>query len=333
MSCNPLNNVKQDLVDKGLVSKEKSYLVDEKNYTEVEQLIKDYNELAKEKYGFTDELMTLNHVKTPDAKNGHITNFHIKYNAENFQKFEKVLNDYNEARTKAEKDLRNEGRKIQNLDDELNDLAPTFTEDDFEDMPSNSTNTPVSKTVIQPNYNDVLEHKRKLLINVDKTITRLYNDKRLHDSVEITKKLAKFNLIKDSLEKDIKDFNSNIDKVSLIRDFFEKDIQTINELLANPTLDNVFLAKTMFDYLEKTKKSEAKDTDVFALNSKQEFEKEVQDIIDYIETHLEKTKNNIDETVDNIFLQLLEKNEDTKLNLISLLKVLIYYQKIILLTN
>ncbi|QCW20692.1 hypothetical protein [Flavobacterium phage FPSV-S29] len=217
---------------------------------------------------------------------------------------------YNEARAKAEKDSRNEGRKIQNEYDEMRDLPPTFSEDDFEYMPSNSTNTPVSKTVIQPNFNDVLEHKRKLLINVDKTITRLYNDKRLHDSVEITKKIAKFNLIKDSLEKDIKDFNSNIDKVSLIRDFFEKDIQTINELLSNPTLDNVFLAKTMFDYLERTKKSEAKDTDIFALNSKQEFEKEVQDIIDYIEKHLEKTKNRINETVDDIFLQLLEKNED-----------------------
>jgi len=217
---------------------------------------------------------------------------------------------YNEARAKAEKDSRNEGRKIQNEYDEMRDLPPTFSEDDFEYMPSNSTNTPISKTVIQPNFNDVLEHKRKLLINVDKTITRLYNDKRLHDSVEITKKIAKFNLIKDSLEKDIKDFNSNIDKVSLIRDFFEKDIQTINELLSNPTLDNVFLAKTMFDYLERTKKSEAKDTDIFALNSKQEFEKEVQDIIDYIEKHLEKTKNRINETVDDIFLQLLEKNED-----------------------
>lgn len=310
MSCNPLNNVKQDLVDRGLVSKEKTYLVDENNYTEVEKLVKEYNDLAKEKYGFTDELMTLEHIKTPDTKNSHITNFHLKYNDENFQKFEKVLNNYNVAVAKAEKDLKNEGRRVQNNYDELRDLPPTFSEDDFEDMPSNSTNVPISKTVIQPNYNDVLEHKKKLLINVDKTITRLYNDKRLHDSVEITKKIAKFNLIKDSLEKDIKDFNSNIDKVSLIRDFFEKDIQTINELLSNPTLDNVFLAKTMFDYLERTKKSEAKDTDIFALNSKQEFKKEVQDIIDYIEKHLEKTKNRINETVDDIFLQLLEKNED-----------------------
>lgn len=223
---------------------------------------------------------------------------------------EYLLNAYNEkieydAIEEENNKLREQGAEIVSNYNELVDEYQSF-----DDLPM-TTVQPINNNIVQPNFNDYLDHKKKLLKNVDKTITRLYNDKRLHDSVEITKKLARFNFIKEALEKDIKDFNTPVDRVSLIRDYFEKDITTINELLSNPTLDNVFLAKSMFDYLEKTKKSEAKEGDLFALKGKEEFDPEVQQLIKDIETVLEDTKNKINDTVDDIFLQLLEKNENS----------------------
>lgn len=245
-----------------------------------------------------------------DFSKGFITEVQGKYPALKFN-FPKYLEDAytekfeNEARQEEEQKLREQGRAIVA---EYNDLIGD--EQEFDDLPM-TTVAPVNNNVIQPNFKNYLEHKKKLLKNVDKTITRLYNDKRLHDSVEITKKIARFNFIKEALENDIKDYDKPIDRVELIKDYFEKDIATINELLSNPTLDNVFLAKSMFEYLERTKKSEAKEGDIFALKGKEEFDPEVQALIKDIESVLEDTKNKINDTVDDIFLQLLEKNENS----------------------
>lgn len=241
---------------------------------------------------------------------GFLTNIKGTYPVLKFALPDYLIQAYNEkikyeAIEEEKNRLKSEGAAIVA---NYNELIDEFQEAD--DFPMNTVNV-LNDNIVQPNFNDYLDHKKKLLKNVDKTITRLYNDKRLHDSVEINKKITRFNYIKEALENDIKDFNKPIDRVELIKDYFEKDIATINELLSNPTLDNIFLAKSMFEYLERTKKSEAKEGDLFALKGKEKFAPDVEELIKDIELTLEDTKNKIEDTIDDVFLQLLEKNEDS----------------------
>ena len=246
-----------------------------------------------------------------DFSKGFLTDIKGTHPVLKFAMPEYLKNAYNEkigyeARREEEAKLKEQGEQIMN---EYNESVANSQE--FDDLPANlNTVNPVNKTIVQPNFDDYLKHKQKLLKNVEKTITRLYNDKRLHDTVEVNKKLTRFNFIKEALENDIKDFNSPIDRIELVKDYFDKDTKTINELLSNPTLDNIFLAKYIFEYLERTKRSEAKEGDIFALKGDQKFSPEVKELIKQIESTLEDTKNNIDDAVDRVFLQLLEKNAE-----------------------
>jgi hypothetical protein len=167
-----------------------------------------------------------------------------------------------------------------------------------------------SRTVMQPTYEDYLEQKKALLKKIDMNIEKLYNEKRLKPQSDTTSKISRLNLVKDSLEKEISNFAKSTDKVSLMRDFFNRDFDLIKEFLANPTLDNIFLAKEVFKYIETSANTsiDNKGNTLFTPKSNTYYETDVKNLIDNVAGQINDTRDKIDRALDNIFIDLLEKH-------------------------
>lgn len=165
-------------------------------------------------------------------------------------------------------------------------------------------------TVMQPTYEDYLEQKKNLLKKIEMNIEKLYNEKRLKPQSDTTAKISRLNLVKDSLEKEISNFTKNTDKVSLMRDFFNRDFDLIKEFLANPTLDNIFLAKEVFKYIETSANTsiDNKGNTLFTPKSNTYYEADVKRVIDDVAAQINDTRDKIDRALDNVFLDLLEKH-------------------------
>lgn len=166
-----------------------------------------------------------------------------------------------------------------------------------------------SKTVMQPTYEDYLEQKKSLLKKIEVNIDKLYNEKRLKPQVDTTAKISRLNLVKESLEKEISNFAKSTDKVALMREFFNRDFDLIKEFLANPTLDNIFLAKEVFKYIETSANTsiDNKGNTLFTPKSNTYYEADVKNLIDQVSSKINETRDKIDRAVDDIFIDLLEK--------------------------
>ena len=182
-------------------------------------------------------------------------------------------------------------------------------EEDFDE--SFSTIKPIgSKTVMQPTYEDYLDQKKALLKKIEMNIEKLYNEKRLKPQADTTAKISRLNLVKESLEKEISNFAKSTDKVGLIQDFFNRDFDLIKEFLANPTLDNLFLAKEVFKYIETSANTsiDNKGNTLFTPKSNTYYEADVKKVIDNVSSQINDTRDKLDRALDNIFLDLLEKH-------------------------
>ena len=167
-----------------------------------------------------------------------------------------------------------------------------------------------SKVVMQPTYEDYLEQKKALLKKIEINIEKLYNEKRLKPQTDTTAKISRLNLVKDSLEKEISNFAKNTDKVSLMKDYFDRDFDLIKEFLANPTLDNIFLAKEVFKYIETSANTsiDNKGNTLFTPKSNTYYEADVKNLIDNVAGQINDTRDKIDRALDDIFIDLLEKH-------------------------
>jgi len=182
-------------------------------------------------------------------------------------------------------------------------------EEDTDESISTVRNTNTN-TVMQPTYEDYLEQKKALLKKIEMNVEKLYNEKRLKPQADTTAKISRLNLVKDSLEKEISNFAKSTDKVSLMRDFFNRDFDLIKEFLANPTLDNIFLAKEVFKYIETSANTsiDNKGNTLFTPKSNTYYERDVKNLIDNVAGQINDTRDKIDRALDNIFIDLLEKH-------------------------
>ena len=331
MSCNTLTNVKEDFKEKSLVG-ENLHSIDESKYSEMEVLTKRYQAYAERKYGFTENLFTLKHKNVPDATaTGTITLYSVEYNRPAFEKLDVVVENYKveesikEAESEVEAGrmnalnrLNNQGGQFINENGETFDTVEELQEQDIADAQI-AGHVSNSQIIIQPSYEDYINHKKVLLKTIEKTISKLYNEKRLHNSAQVTSKIARFNAIKEGLEKDIDDFGKTNDKLALTRDFFQNDFDLINRLIANPTLENVFLAKDLIKYIKQTsdaKLSEKDNNRLFTPKANTTYSPEVLQLIKELGAEISLQENAVENAVDTIFLGLLEKNRESlqKLN-------------------
>lgn len=197
------------------------------------------------------------------------------------------------------------GYQYDSLDEYLNSLI----EDDYDYMISEVPN----QIVIQPAYENYIEHKKNLIKKVEKTISKLYNEKRVNNTPHINQKIARFNNIKEGLEKDIHDFTKTSDKLAITRDFFDKDFELIKDLLSQPTLENIFLAKDLFNYIKNAADNRISNINnkLFRPSANTKLEEPVNDLIKEINSKLNFQERDIELAVDKVFLELLEKNEDS----------------------
>lgn len=331
MSCNTLTNVKEDFKEKGLVG-ENLHSIDESKYSKMEALTKRYQAYAERKYGFAENLFTLKHKNVPDATaTGTITLYSVEYNRPAFEKLDVIVEDYKveESIKEAEQEveagrqnalnrLNNQGGQFINENGKTFDTIEELQEEDIADEQI-AGHVSDNQIIIQPTYEDYVKHKVTLLKNIEKTISKLYNEKRLHNSSQVTSKILKFNAIKEQLEKDIDDFSKTTDKLALIRDFFQKDFDLINNLIKTPTLENIFLAKDLLTYIEHSadaKLSEKDNNGLFTPKANTTYSPEVIKLMEDLGAVTSLQAKAVEDAVDKIFLELLDKNRESleKLN-------------------
>jgi hypothetical protein len=167
-----------------------------------------------------------------------------------------------------------------------------------------------SASLNDPSYDSYLKQKQNILRKVEINIERLYNEKRVSPQSDTTAKISRLTRIQESLKREIDDFNTQANKVDLINDYFQRDFDLIQELLDNPTLDNLFLAKEVFKYIETSANTsiENRNNSLFTPKSNTYFAPEVKTLIDEIASKVNDVRADIDTSLDNIFLNLLEKH-------------------------
>jgi len=155
MACNTLENTKRRFKELGLIDNP-THQVSAENYSEVERLIKIYQQKAEEVYGVTDNLFELKTKTTPDATGkSDLTLHNLEYNAEAFKKMDEAVEEFNDnlafeedlARFAAESTSRNE-QGNQYFDEEGNvyatadDVADALNEEEefFNSMIGNTNN-------------------------------------------------------------------------------------------------------------------------------------------------------------------------------------------------
>ena len=196
------------------------------------------------------------------------------------------------------------GYQYNSLDDYLNSLL----EEDYDEMIANP-----NQIVIQPAYEDYITHKQELVKKLEKTISKLYNEKRVNNTPHINQKIARFNNIKEGLEKDIHEFTKTSDKLSITKEFFDKDFELIKDLLSQPTLENIFLAKDLFNYIKNAADNRISNINnkLFKPSANTKLEEPVNELIKELNSRINFQERDIELAVDKVFLDLLEKNEDS----------------------
>ena len=189
----------------------------------------------------------------------------------------------------------------------IDSFMEALLEEENDMMIANNPN----QIVIQPSYEDYIEHKKKMIKKLEKSISKLYNEKRVNNTPNINQRIARFNNIKDGLEKDIYDFSKSSDKLDILKQFFDKDFELINDLLLNPTLENIFLAKDLFEYIKNVSDNRISNINnlLFKPSPNTKLEEPVNDLIKELNSKINFQEKEIELAVDKVFLDLLEKNE------------------------
>ena len=325
MDCNTLENTKIRLKELELLGIANN--IAPENYNEVERLIKVYQETAEQDYGLKDQLFKIDTIVRKDTTGiNNFTTFRLLYNTTAFDKLDVLVESYNQARDEQEaidafvtefghmnrssnQFFDEEGNVYATAEDLIN--AINKQEEEFDAAIDNDAST--NMLIATPYYEDYVKQKQKLVNKLEKVIAKLYNEKRTLNSPHINKKISRYNRIKENLENDIHEFTTNNDKNALISKYFNNDFVLVNSLLQEPNLENVFLAKDLVAYIENVadiKLSNIDNNKLFNLPNKSQFDEEVSDIISSLHKKVEETKAKLEIAVDNLFLELLEKNEE-----------------------
>lgn len=323
MACDTLKNTKERFKELGLLGDANN--IEPDNYNEVDRLIKTYQSTAETKYGLKDKLFRIITLTRDDVAGiNKFTTHRLQYNTTGFAKLDELVENYNQAEAEqreieefveqyayinrdSNQFFDEEGNVYPTAEDAVNAIAQE--EAQFDAM---IANTNPNLVVVSPHYEDYVAQKQKLVGKLEKTITKLYNEKKTLNTPHINRKITRYNRIKENLEKDIHEFTTANDKNELISRFFDKDFDLIASLLQEPNLENVFLAKDLFNYIKNVadiRLSNIQNNKLFNLPVNSTFDTEVNDLISSLHERINSQERLIEEAVDALFLELLAKNE------------------------
>lgn len=167
--------------------------------------------------------------------------------------------------------------------------------------------------LINPNYSAYQQSKEKTLDRVNKTIDRLYTEKRIDNTKNISKRINKLTSIKEEIEKDLDNYSKSQDKLTLVKSFFTKDMALIKDLLNNPTLENLFLAQDIFRFIQLSADTNNLKNFMFnpgQVNNKSgensKYANDVQELIDTLNLAVNDIQKDLNIALDKEFGKLLE---------------------------
>lgn len=163
---------------------------------------------------------------------------------------------------------------------------------------------------IEPQYGNYITEKEKLLKKVQTTIDKLYTEKRIDRNKSVNGKISRLTTIKENLEKDIASFTKAPDKFEAVKEFFEKDINLIRDLLATPTLENLFLSQDIFKFIKESADINNVMNKIFKSEPGKAYELKVEELIRELNQDIAFIQKDIDDALDKEFLNLLEKYEN-----------------------
>lgn len=175
----------------------------------------------------------------------------------------------------------------------------------------------IGKTpIVEPAYESYLSQKTALFNFVEHKLKNLYIQRAKFKSIEFNDKIAEFRSLRDNLKIDIHSFETSKDKLALVESFFKQDVETIKSLLSNPTIDNYYLAKDLFNYMSKSanvalSKAEGNTLTPHIENSKDSsYSKEVLDTMTEVRKDINQVEKILADSSEIILFELLEKHKD-----------------------
>ena len=143
------------------------------------------------------------------------------------------------------------------------------------------------------------------------------------NKVKIKKEIAILKGIEKELEEDLNKFKKITDVEQLLTESFDKDVQNLLELLKNPSLTNLYLAKDIQRFLQRTfnisiktdldEKGVPKDMNkstIFVLdNENQAYPVELESLLQNMRKQLDTVTREIYKAENKAFISLLEKQQ------------------------
>jgi hypothetical protein len=178
-----------------------------------------------------------------------------------------------------------------------------------------------------PNFIDYSDKRRKQIKKINVQIDKLRTLRKIEGDVqEVTKRINYLENLKTELEQEILNFEvttSDISKFNEIVKFFEKDFERINELLNNPTVENMQLAKDMLEYLEINSTEHDQigipNSDnkigMFDLAKGEISDPAVKELKSLIHTQKEDLKRKYNDVTDDLLIELMEPLKDNFLKM------------------
>lgn len=224
-------------------------------------------------------------------------------NKENLTEEELNRIDVVNARHDMQQEVLERTRQDRLEDFEDNQIDNNLT-DEIIDESINNNPVLTAASIITPGYDSYLKNKEALLKKVQRALSKLYTINGKNKNTATISNINKLNNLEASIQEDITKFNDGSVTQAVIEEFFNKDIDIINELLDTNDFNNLYLAQDLLSFLETNLDTTNSNSMFNSIDKKDSFIK----VLDDIANKKKKIERKLEETYENLFLNLLDKH-------------------------
>lgn len=160
-----------------------------------------------------------------------------------------------------------------------------------------------------PDFNRVKKKRKSQIAILDTRIEKLKDFRKTKGEIEsITSRINYLTRLKIELEQDLKNLQEAVSeeqKFNQVKQIFDKDIAQVKELLKNPTIENVAIAKDMIDYIEINSDQENEDS-IFGIEKGELTNPTITTLKEYLHTEKQDLKTLYETATDELLLDYLE---------------------------
>lgn len=159
-----------------------------------------------------------------------------------------------------------------------------------------------------PDFNAVKLKRESQIKNLQVRIDSFEARREQEGEVDnITDRIVYLKNLQKELEKDLNDYMNNVteeDRFQQIKSIFEKDFKQVRDLLENPTIENVSIAKDMIDYIE-INSSQEDENSIFGLKKGEITNPSVEILKNLLHSEKQLLKDLYEKVTDKIVLDLM----------------------------